>query len=474
MALDPSIFNLVGRGVKSVNDYDMEAAQLDNARTAGQANKLALVLNRQKADEYTRGVAEQNALRQALAGATTTEDRIERARRTGTGAGFALAAGEEKGLLERQKTASQIAKEASEQKAKDYETGRKAYEHRISGLSQFQDAEGAKQWLADSVHKGALSMEEATRMIKMIPAGDPAAFAQWKNDTIFSLQDAAKQAGYIKPDANATLSANTSAANNAATNARLAAEGAANREVTKRGQDIQKEVQRSAQQLKADLADEKKAVGKPMPATALKMQQEALDAIGISKSISADMDSLIAQLSPSTNAAGAKVPPALQLGPVENLLSTAKNATGFSDKNSKNYNSAKASLEKLRNDSLRLNKGVQTEGDSQRAWNELVNNLNDQENVKQRLSEIREINERAARLHQANVDVVRNNYGLEPLDMDAYLNQVPAVGAKKGPKTAAPSTLGMSSRVGGQAPRPAAAPAAPAAPVAAPKFLGFE
>lgn len=222
MALDPSIFGLIGRGVKSVGEYDREALDLENSKTAGEQNRLALTLGRQKADEYTRGVEEQNALRRALSGATTTEDRIERARRTGTGAGFALAANEEKGLLERQKTASQMAKDAAEAKAKDYETGRKRYEHRIAGLSQFQDEEGARQWLADSVVKGDLGMDEATRMIQKIPAGDPAAFAQWKNNTIFSLQDAAKQAGYIKPDANATLSAQTSTANNAATNTRVA------------------------------------------------------------------------------------------------------------------------------------------------------------------------------------------------------------------------------------------------------------
>jgi hypothetical protein len=469
MALDPGIFGMVGRGVKSVGDYDREALDLENAKTAGEQNRLALTLGRQKADEYTRGVDEQNALRRALAGATTTQDRIDRARSTGTNAGFALAAGEEKGLLDRQRTASQVAKETAEAKKNDYETGRKRYEHRIAGLSQFQDEEGARQWLADSVVKGDLGMDEATRMIQKIPAGDPAAFAQWKNNTIFSLQDAAKQAGYIKPDANAALSAQTSTANNAATNARVAAEGAANRKVTERGQDVQL----SAQQLKADLAAEKeaaKAAGKPMPAAALKMQQDSLDAIGTSKSISADMDSLLAQLNPTVGANGATVPPALQLGLVGNLASAARNATGFSTPNSKNYNSFRTSIEKLRNDSLRLNKGTQTEGDSQRAWGELLGNMNDQENVKQRLAEIRDINERASRLHQANVDVTRQNYGLEPLDMDAYLSQVPAVGAKKGSKPAQ-SQLGASSGIGGQAQRPSATPSAPAA---GPKFLGFE
>jgi hypothetical protein len=260
------LYSQIGKGVRSVGDYDRDFERLQADKLGNQANQAALLLNQQKADEYTRGVAEQNALRQALAGATTTEDRIERARRTGTGAGFALAAGEEKGLLERQKTGAEVGAKKAAADKDTYETGRKRYEHRIAGLSQFQDAEGAKQWLADSVHKGDLGMDEATRMIQKIP-GDPAAFGQWKNDTIFSLNDAAKQAGYIRPDANATLSAQTSTANNTATNARMATEGEANRAVTIRGQDkIDAREMRKITQSTAEAADASAPVlGVPVP-----------------------------------------------------------------------------------------------------------------------------------------------------------------------------------------------------------------
>jgi hypothetical protein len=85
-------------------------------------------------------------------------------------------------------------------------------------------------------------------------------------------------------------------------------------------------------------------------------------------------------------------------------------------------------MEKQRNASLLLNKGVQTEGDAQRAWNELFANMNDKGVVKQRLQELQKINERAANLKQLNIDNIRRNYGLDPLDTSSYASQQPAVG----------------------------------------------
>lgn len=155
-----------------------------------------------------------------------------------------------------------------------------------------------------------------------------------------------------------------------------------------------------------------------LPTSALKMQQEELDAIGTSGSINADLGSLEKQIDAGK----------LQLGPVNNLLAKGKNLIGASDEASRNLASFQSTLEKLRNDSLRLNKGVQTEGDAQRAWNELVSNINDPKVVKQRLGEIQKINERAANLRRMNVDNIRANFGVDPMDVSAYKNQPAAVG----------------------------------------------
>lgn len=149
---------------------------------------------------------------------------------------------------------------------------------------------------------------------------------------------------------------------------------------------------------------------KAMPAAALKLQNEALDGLAAASNIQADLGTVINQIDAGT----------LSLGPVENITSSAMNAAGMSDEKSRNYGAFKTTLEKLRNDSLRLNKGVQTEGDAQRAWNELFQNLNDEKLVSQRLKQIQNINQRAADFKQLEVDNIRSNYGQPPIDYSKY------------------------------------------------------
>jgi hypothetical protein len=155
-----------------------------------------------------------------------------------------------------------------------------------------------------------------------------------------------------------------------------------------------------------------------LPTSALKLQQEELDAIGTASSVNADVRALRGQIETGK----------LNLGPMENVSSRAKNFVGMSDQNSRNFASFQATLEKIRNDSLRLNKGVQTEGDAVRAWNELVNNINDPKVVRQRLEEIERLNQRAADLRKMNVDNIRMNFGVDPLDMSGYQAPPAAVG----------------------------------------------
>jgi hypothetical protein len=173
---------------------------------------------------------------------------------------------------------------------------------------------------------------------------------------------------------------------------------------------------------KVDAAGQKAVQKGQLPAPALKMQQEGLDAIGLASSLNADLKALDEQVSSGK----------LKLGMVDNLLGTAKNYVGMSDEQSRNLVTFKATLEKQRNDSLRLNKGVQTEGDAQRAWNELIANINDPKLVSQRLKEISAINERASNLRKLEVDTVRRNYGLDPMEMSGFTDQPAAVGAGQG------------------------------------------
>lgn len=158
--------------------------------------------------------------------------------------------------------------------------------------------------------------------------------------------------------------------------------------------------------------------GGKLPVGALRLQQDELDAIGTASSINSDMGALSKQIDEGK----------IKLGLVENLKSQSKNYLGSSDESSRNFASLKSSLEKMRNDSLRLNKGVQTEGDSVRAWNELFQNLNDTGTVKQRLGEIQKINQRAVDLRKMNLQAIRSNYGLENIDTEGFEKQPAAVG----------------------------------------------
>ncbi|MBX3518436.1 MAG: hypothetical protein KF835_00275 [Xanthobacteraceae bacterium] len=115
----------------------------------------------------------------------------------------------------------------------------------------------------------------------------------------------------------------------------------------------------------------------------------------------------------------------LNLGLYNNAKSQFQNYLGKSDDNSVNYADFKATLEKLRNDSLRLNKGVQTEGDAQRAWSELFANANDPKVVATRLEKIQEYNQQAATFKRNLIAQRRSDNRLPALDIDRVLGISP-------------------------------------------------
>lgn len=151
-----------------------------------------------------------------------------------------------------------------------------------------------------------------------------------------------------------------------------------------------------------------------------RFQDEHLEAIGSVSGINADMNSFVKQIDSGS----------LNLGILANALSGAKNFAGMSDEQSRNLQSFKSTLEKMRNASLLLNKGVQTDGDAQRSWNELVTNINDPKVVRQRLIEIQALNARAAKLKMAKNNVLRRNYGAQEMDYTPYLYQDTAIDSR--------------------------------------------
>jgi hypothetical protein len=157
------------------------------------------------------------------------------------------------------------------------------------------------------------------------------------------------------------------------------------------------------------------------------MQNESLEKIGIATGINADLTEAIAQIDAGK----------LRLGPVENVFNAGRNYLGKSDQNSQAYSSFISTLRKMQNDSIRLNTGVQTEGDAKRAWEEMFQNLNDTENVKKQLMRIHQINQRAVDLHKLQIDTTRQNFGAEPFDFSKFeaVNK-PSIGRGTGNKGA--------------------------------------
>ena len=96
----------------------------------------------------------------------------------------------------------------------------------------------------------------------------------------------------------------------------------------------------------------------------------------------------------------------LELSPVSNAIGGVRNTLGISSENSRNLAEFRSTLEKVRNDSLRLNSGVQTEGDAKRAWDELIANINDPAIVRRQLQRIKGINSRARQFRQQRINAL--------------------------------------------------------------------
>jgi len=390
MALDPSIILNLGKGVTPL----LSQGEIDDQRMQRELGGLKLSQLRQgmQDDAEQRRIA-QGTAPEGLASAYYKAGLVKPAQ-------DAL-----KFQTEQKKSGLETMKLQVEQHLKNYEVAGQI----MNGVRDQATWERARQQPAQ-----IFGPEAAAQM----PAQYDPALIEEKRAQAMSvkqqLEQKWKEMEYTTPNANARLQAQTSATNNANTVA-----------ATTRGQDLRAST--------AATTAEQKKVLKPMPAAALKMQQEGLDAIGTASSINADLGAIEKQIQDKK----------LSFGPVSNLKNTAMNASGFSSEESRNFASFKSNLEKLRNDSLRLNKGVQTDGDAQRAWNELFQNINDTEVVKQRLAEIKRINERAVDLRKLDIDNVRINYGHDPMDMSAYSKQPAALNGGKAASKAAPDASAL-------------------------------
>jgi hypothetical protein len=156
-----------------------------------------------------------------------------------------------------------------------------------------------------------------------------------------------------------------------------------------------------------------------LPSAALKAEEEDVAAVSTASSLNNMLGGYIKQIDEG----------ALNFGPVQNLASQGALMAGMASPKDRNFASFRAGLERLRNESLRLNTGVQTNDDAIRAWNELISNLNDEGFVRQRLAEIQGYNQRALQERQARLETRRAQYGLQPYGQQAPAPQRPPLSA---------------------------------------------
>ncbi|MCT7340524.1 hypothetical protein N5K55_05790 [Pseudomonas aeruginosa] len=156
------------------------------------------------------------------------------------------------------------------------------------------------------------------------------------------------------------------------------------------------------------------AGGKPLPSFVQKSEDKDLEALAGSAGINEQLGRIVGQIDSG----------ALELGPLSNRLSEARNYLGSSTDQSRNYASLNSTLETLRNASLRLNAGVQTDGDAKRAWNELITNINDPALVKQRIQEITALNDLAVELKTNMINLRRRNAQAPELDVTSVVPQL--------------------------------------------------
>jgi len=107
----------------------------------------------------------------------------------------------------------------------------------------------------------------------------------------------------------------------------------------------------------------------------------------------------------------------LQLGALQNAFNASRNFFGRSTPESQAYAELERGITRITNESLRLNKGVQTEGDAQRAAKEVIAAFgkNDTALMTKALQDLQRINLRAAENKASMIDRRRTSQGVEPM-----------------------------------------------------------
>lgn len=203
--------------VKSVQEYD-------NERMQGQQNRLSLALGQQKADEYTRGIADQNNLRQVVSQfgndkAQNYNALVRAGRLTEAGTYQKTNTDYEKTQAETGEITSKTAKNNQETAGHQFEIAGQLAGAWATNPSITKQTIHAG--LAAALHSGVISPNIAqAKMTELEQIGnDPASLNAWGASTVQQLMSAKDQIGLTRADANTVANNNTSLAVGAANNA---------------------------------------------------------------------------------------------------------------------------------------------------------------------------------------------------------------------------------------------------------------
>ena len=157
-------------------------------------------------------------------------------------------------------------------------------------------------------------------------------------------------------------------------------------------------------------AEQKKKADKPLSTSAQKAEDEDFGAIDIAGTIVSETNDFM-QLIDSGD---------LSFSPLSGATDAVSLALGGGDEDTLNRQSFDLFLQRLRNASLRLNKGTQTEGDAERALKEIVNNRNNTKAVRKALQDLQRANERAVEERKRNINRRRKTQGVSSFDFSDY------------------------------------------------------
>lgn len=149
---------------------------------------------------------------------------------------------------------------------------------------------------------------------------------------------------------------------------------------------------------------------KALPTQLAKAEDDNFEAIDISQGIVSEVDYFLNLIENGQ----------LEFSFGENIADSVSGFFGIANEEARNSAAFKTFLQRLRNDKLRLAKGVQTEGDAQRAMSEILDNLNDKNTVVTQLNKLKREAEKGAETNMRDVNRRRKDQQINPFDFSDY------------------------------------------------------